>query len=1000
MPDREVFRVGEVAAGRWRIDALLGHGGTGEVYEAYDLELREAVALKTLGRDAGDEALERLKVELLRARRVTHPNVARLYDLGRHEGAVFLTRQLLRGESLARRLEREGRLAPALARDLAVQMAAGLCAAHRAGVAHGDFRSAHVRLVPREGTPWAVITDLGLAHPQDHAATPAGDVLAFGEVLSEMLGARPGARALPGLPALDKRWQALLDRCLEPDPERRLASGGELLATLEGFRQPTGRIAVAALAGGLALFAGGVLVHQREAVPAAAPVAPRRAVAVLGFKNLSSARDSAWLSTALGEMLATELAAGESLRLVPGAAVARMKSDLALPDSETLAPETLARVRQHLGADVVVLGSYVSVGGRLRLDVRLQDAIAGETVAAVAEEGAEDALFALVSRTGVRLRQDLGVRAAAGSGSALAAYPADPAVARLYAEGLTALRDFDPLLARTRLEAVVKADPDHPLAHSALSEVWALLGYDARASAAARRAFDLSAGLGREDRLLVEGRLREAARDWPRAVEVYRALWGFYPDDPDHGLRLAGALTASGRPAEAADLLDRLPSDDPRVDLARAEAAQARGEGAAEVRLARAAAEKGQQRGARLLEARARQVEAFGYQRLGDFERSLVAGAEVLRLQQALGNQVGVGWAHLSIATARYYKGDFDAALSAYESALSSFQEAGNTRGVANALTNMAIMRGDRGETGPARKLLEAGLQAFRETGNLRGVAVALGGLSNLARREGDLAAARRLAEEDREVARQVGNRWHLTIGLLAQAGVERQAGELARAAAFLGQARELATAQGADELLADVLQEAASQELLADDLPAARQHVERTLELRRRLGRRGQTADALLIRAELALASQDHAAALRDAAEAAREYRNEGRSDGEGWTELIASRVAAERGDRASAEEHAALAAAAAASDADMRLLATVQRALARADVGALPACEAARDEAARLGLVPVRLEAELAAASLARSPERLRALAAQARRSGHGLLAARADRAASAAP
>ena len=152
----------------------------GEVYEAFDLALRERVALKVVRPAlAGDRGvMERFQREIQLSRRVTHPNVCRVFDLGRHRDGrrdvTFLTMELLDGETLETRIRRGGRLRAEEALPLVRQMAAALDAAHGAGVVHRDFKPANVMLVPaREGGTRVVVTDFGLARSLD----PGGEAV-------------------------------------------------------------------------------------------------------------------------------------------------------------------------------------------------------------------------------------------------------------------------------------------------------------------------------------------------------------------------------------------------------------------------------------------------------------------------------------------------------------------------------------------------------------------------------------------------------------------------------------------------------------------------------------------------------------------------------------------------------------------------------------------------------------------------------------------------------
>jgi len=169
-PDQPVFSEHDIVADRFLIVRYIGRGGMGEVYEATDLELREQVALKTLlPRYSADQRhVSRFRREVLVARKVKHPNVCKIHDVGRHRDGsadiTFLTMELLDGETLSEYLKREGKLKPEEALSVIGQMAAGLQALHENDVVHRDFKPGNIILVPSDdGSPRPVITDFGLA---------------------------------------------------------------------------------------------------------------------------------------------------------------------------------------------------------------------------------------------------------------------------------------------------------------------------------------------------------------------------------------------------------------------------------------------------------------------------------------------------------------------------------------------------------------------------------------------------------------------------------------------------------------------------------------------------------------------------------------------------------------------------------------------------------------------------------------------------------------------
>jgi tetratricopeptide (TPR) repeat protein len=283
---------GEVVAKRYRIIALIGRGGMGEVYRAEDQFTGEAVALKTLRIDlAGNQSLvKRFQQEFELARRVTHENVCRIHDVGIHHfkeagrpPILYFTMELLNGETLSARIRREGALSRSEAFPIAIQITEGLQAAHRAGVVHADLKSGNIILVPVKGGDKAVITDFGLARrvvglpptdetrtmpevaPRDgtfpymspeqlrgESLTAASDIYSFGIVLFEMAtGQRPfddrdlirsamqrvsgqGRSVRSLVPNVDWRWEGVIDRCLEKEPEARFRSAGDVANWLRG----------------------------------------------------------------------------------------------------------------------------------------------------------------------------------------------------------------------------------------------------------------------------------------------------------------------------------------------------------------------------------------------------------------------------------------------------------------------------------------------------------------------------------------------------------------------------------------------------------------------------------------------------------------------------------------------------------------------------------------------------------------------------------------------
>jgi eukaryotic-like serine/threonine-protein kinase len=164
---------------RYRIEALLGRGGMGAVYKAYDKELNRVVALKLVRPEltADASSMQRFKQELLLASKISHKNILRIHDLGDVEGVKFISMAYVEGEDLHHTLEREGRLPLARALNITRQLCAALDAAHTEGVVHRDLKPQNV-LIDAEDS--AYVSDFGLAKSLEESAaimTRTGEVL-------------------------------------------------------------------------------------------------------------------------------------------------------------------------------------------------------------------------------------------------------------------------------------------------------------------------------------------------------------------------------------------------------------------------------------------------------------------------------------------------------------------------------------------------------------------------------------------------------------------------------------------------------------------------------------------------------------------------------------------------------------------------------------------------------------------------------------------------------
>jgi eukaryotic-like serine/threonine-protein kinase len=770
------------------------------------------------------------------------------------------------------------------------------------------------------------------------------DLFSFGLVLYEMATGKQAfsgdtvkviRNAVLNLPPVPPRQacgdipaglERIITKSLEKEREARYQSAQEIRADLDGLSagpappQTHLRLAIAWVAAGLAFLllvlaafnAGWIrrkFFARSELEKSAAGFRTRPSIAVLGFRNLSGKQEQAWISTALSEMLSSDLSAGQQLRVIPSEDVSRMKIDLQLPAADNYGRDTLRQIRNYLGSDVVVLGSYLAMGkdadGRVRIDLQLQDAREGETIVVVQTDGTEAGLADLVSQGGATLRRKLGVANISSDDAhhVADALPANPEAARLYAEGLTRLQTFDASGARDLLQKAIAIDPNHAQSHSALAQSWSILGYDAKARDEAKRAVDLSANLLREDQLSIEGRYRETTHDWQKAVDIYRMLWGVFPDNLDYGLRLARAQASGGSGKDAiatVETLAKLPppaGTDPRIDLAEVLAADQTGDLHREEAAAARAEEKGRRQGAKIITASALLNRGSALSALGDHKNAIPALLEAQAFFSAVGDQQSAARALINLAIAQRHLSNLDEAQRLLESALEISQKTGNAMGILKAENNLGTVFYLKGDIAHSVGAYQESLRRSREIGAKRSESTAVNNLASMLVLEGKLNEGRQMYDEAQRLNREMGDEEGVGIALEDIAELLARQGQLQAAKKANEDAIAIHRKVGDKSYEAYALHQLGQILSWQGDIAGGRSHYQQALALRHELGERVTEAETQLQLAQLQLDTGDAAGAETGAHNTAAVFHAESAFDDEALSyDLLSQALVAQK--------------------------------------------------------------------------------------------------------
>jgi serine/threonine-protein kinase len=597
-------------AGRYEVMSLLGSGGMGSVYLAKDLELDELVALKTLSKDVIDVpgAMERFRREVKLARKVTHKNVARTYDIGEHEGLRFLTMEYIEGESLTARVQKHQGLHVPDALAIARAIGDGLEAAHAAGVVHRDLKPDNV-ILGKDGR--VLITDFGIARAFTEGAanltggkplgTPAymapeqvegkaadhrADIYALGEILYEMLtGAAPfrgdsifaiaAARLMQPPPnpcalrvTIPKALGAVVEKAMARAPGDRYADVASMMQALATLPAPS---SFPVPPPAMALDATQALPHPISITPASAASSPAlvgaKILAVIPFSTIGS-KDDEYLASALSESLVDTLSMNPLLR-VPSLAAVRVQYN----NGED--PRALG---ERMGAHVVASGSVARDGEQLRVSARLVGVHDGFQIWARRLIAPASDILRLADETAEAIANGLALEKKTVSRD----LPEDPAVLDMYLRARHLLRDPAKItsVAVPLLNDAITRAPEEPALHALMARAsLQAFNFDSnpetanaageRARLAATRALQLAPDMAAAHYALAE--IERSNGNVIGAIEAYKKAQAADPRIAETHWSLGSLRARAGDPPGGLRMLARAELLDPTMPFVKFE---------------------------------------------------------------------------------------------------------------------------------------------------------------------------------------------------------------------------------------------------------------------------------------------------------------------------------------------------------------------------------------------------------------------------------------------
>lgn len=779
------IKPGSLLGNRYEILEILGEGGMGAVYKARDRELDRLVALKVIRPELAGrpEILQRFKQELILARKVTHRNVIRIFDLGEADGIKFITMEFIEGHDLKSVLARDGKLSPDRAVEIMQQVCLALEAAHTEDVVHRDLKPQNI-MVDQQGR--ASVMDFGIARSLEFGGmtqtgaligTPEymspeqvrgehvdarSDLFALGIIFQEILTGivpyqaetamasmfkRTKERAVPVRqlnPAVPPYLSDIVSKCLEIEPKDRFQTAREIYDALEAWKSGAAapirirtarwvrravrdRKAMGITAAAVVLLAGAVVLRNK--VPylhSDNSVAPGevRSLAIVSFRNASGDASLDWLGSSLADMLNTDVGQSARLRMVSPDRVHQTLRDLRIGANAELDPDTLRRIAELCTADTVIWGQYARNGDQIHVQAHLEDLKRQHTVSLNAVAAGENDLVGTVNKLARSIRENLSLSSRALEEMAAAAFtPTSSSMeaVRNYTQGLELARQGNQIEAVRRFQAATGADPNFALAFSMLAQSYARLGYQQQAEDNASKSVDLSSNLPAVEKYMIQAVNARIGNNYQNALDAYTKLAGLMPNDAQVQFALGELYDQHGEYDNAHEHFAQALKSDPRY-----------------------------------LDA----LRSMGYV---EYERGNPQGSldylnRALSLAVQLNDQQGK-------ATVLHDLGQSYAQLNRPQDALQNLQQSfdieqqiGDKKGMAANLDQMAVVYASLGNSAEAEKTYQRELRLRQDLGDQDGLAMALINFGGLMRDLGRFDEALANTKQALQIELQLGN--------------------------------------------------------------------------------------------------------------------------------------------------------------------------------------------------------------------------------------------------